>query len=251
MLRTANAFSLAIVPEFRSTIIKRSVKDQVVDKVAALIASGILRVGDALPGERELAGALNVSRETVRGAIQVLAGRGILEVSHGARTRVLRAQVGPVTIGVAQARAIDAYDLDAVHAARLCVEREVVSEAARRITPDTLDALDLLLEAQAAATNDPVAFLISDREFHVAIYQASGNALLADIAADLYAYMMERRRVVVAQPGSIGRSLAEHRAIVAALRLKDPNAAIAAFAAHTERIRETTRSVLEVGVQTP
>ena len=251
MSPTANAFSLAIVPDFRSTIIKRSVKDQVGDKIAALIASGILRVGDALPGERELASALNVSRETVRGAIQVLAGRGILEVSHGARTRVLRAQVGPVLIGVAQARAIDAYDLDAVHAARLCVEREVVSQTARRVTPDLLHALDLLLEAQSATTDDPVAFLISDREFHITIYQASGNALLADIAADLYAYMMERRRLVVAQPGAISRSLAEHRAIVAALRTGKPNAAIAAFEAHTERIRETTRSVLEVRAQTP
>jgi DNA-binding FadR family transcriptional regulator len=245
-MRSSEAIALTTVPSFGDTIVKRSVKDQVGDKIAALIASGILQVGDALPGERDLAGALNVSRETVRGAIQVLAARGILEVSHGARTRVVRAEVGPVSIGFARMRAVEAYDLPSVHAARQLVEREVVADAARRIGPDTLEALDLLLAAQKAAIDDPVRFLISDREFHITIYQACANALLADIATDLYGYMLERRRIVVAQPGAIARSYEEHRAIATALRARDPEAAVAAFGAHTQRIYETTRSVLEV-----
>lgn len=247
LARLSEPLALREVPNFRDAIVKRSIKEQVADKIAALIASGILQVGDALPGERELASALNVSRETVRGAVQILSIRGVLEVSHGSRTRVVRAEVGPVTIGFATARAIDAYDLKAVHAARLLVERQIVAEAALRIGPAALQTLDMLLAAQWAALDDTVRFLISDREFHVSIYQASGNALLADFATDLYAYMMERRRVAVARPGAIGRSYADHRAIVEALRRKDPEAATAAFAVHAERIYETTRSVLEVG----
>ena len=245
-MRSIEAVSLVGVAEFRDTIVKRSVRDQVCDKIAALIASGILQVGDTLPGERELAAALNVSRETVRGAIQTLAAKGVLEVSHGARTRVVRSDISAVTIGFARARAIDAYDLTSVHAARLLVEREVVAEAARRIDDAALRSLDLLLAAQEAAIDDPVRFLISDREFHVTVYQSSGNALLADIATDLYAYMMEQRRRVVAQPGAIKRSHREHQAIVAALRLRNPEAAVAAFTTHTERIHVTTRSALEV-----
>jgi DNA-binding FadR family transcriptional regulator len=157
---------------------------------------------------------------------------------------VLRSDVGPVTIGFATARAIDAYDIESVHASRLLVERRVVADAARRIRSDTLDSLETSLEAQKAATNDAVRFLICDREFHVTIYRASGNPLLADFATDLYAYMMDHRRMAVARPGAIATSYRDHLAIAAALRDRDPETAVQAFTVHTERIYETTRSLL-------
>ena len=60
----------------REAIHKQTATEMIRDKIVSLIASGILQVGDVLPGERELAGMLLVSRETVRGAIQRLAGEG-------------------------------------------------------------------------------------------------------------------------------------------------------------------------------
>ncbi|MGO8536059.1 winged helix-turn-helix domain-containing protein, partial [Rhizobium ruizarguesonis] len=67
---------------------KKSMKDFVVQKIATFIATGILKAGDPLPSERELASALSVSRETVRGAILILSTHGILSVVHGTRTVV-------------------------------------------------------------------------------------------------------------------------------------------------------------------
>lgn len=245
-----HAGALSELRGLRSGIVKQSIKTVISDKIAGLIASGILQVGDALPSERELAAALNVSREAVRGAIQILATQGVLEVSHGARTRVLRADVGPVTIGFAMARAVDAYDLDSVHSARLLIERQVVAEAALVIADDTLDVLQRLLAAQNQALDDPVRFLISDREFHTTIYRASPNRLLADFSTDLYGYMMEYRRRVVAQPGAIATSYADHVAIVEALHTRDPDRAVEAFSAHTGRIYSTTQSILnQTGVR--
>ncbi|WP_334176863.1 FCD domain-containing protein [Pseudoxanthobacter sp.] len=239
-----HAGALAELRGIRSGIVKQSIKTVISEKIAGLIASGILQVGDALPGERELAATLNVSREAVRGAIQILALQGVLEVSHGARTRVLRADVGPVTIGFAMARAVDAYDLDSVHSARVLIERQVVADAALAIADDTLGVLESLLQAQHDALDDPVRFLISDREFHTTIYRVSPNRLLADFSTDLYGYMMEYRRRVVARPGAIATSYADHVAIVAALRSHDPARAVDAFAAHTGRIYRTTQSIL-------
>lgn len=232
------------VPELRDGVVKRGVRELVCDKFRMLIASGVLQVGDVLPGERELAAALDVSRETVRSAVQMLAARGILEISHGARTRVISAEVGPITIGIGRAKAIDSYDIDAVHRARLVVERQVVADAAARISDATLDHLEENLLAQKAAGEDPVRFLICDREFHLAIYTASGNALLADFTIDLYAYMLEHRRRAVSRPGAIQKSFRDHTAIVAALRAHDEKAVVAAFDAHLTRIYDTTRLIL-------
>lgn len=230
--------------ELRETIVRQNVRDIVCDKIASLIAAGMLQIGDVLPSERDLATALHVSRETVRGAMQRLAVGGIIEVSQGARTRVVSVDVGPVTAGTRAPRLINNYGIDEVHAARLLVERQVVADAARHIDEATLDLLEDLLAAQSLALDDPVRFLISDREFHLAIYKAAGNPVLGDFVGELYAYMMEHRRKAVSRKGAITLSFEDHVAIVAALRRRDPEAVVAAFDVHLDRIYTTTRSIL-------
>lgn len=235
---------LAQVPELRHGVERRSVRDIVCEKLALLIGTGVLQTGDQLPGERELATAFGVSRETVRGAVQVLALRGIIDVSHGARSRVISTDVGALQAGVIPVRGIDRYGIDDVHASRLLIERQVVADAAQHIDDATLAMLDKSLTEQERASDDPLRFLIFDREFHSAIYHAASNRLLADIVTDLYAYMMDRRRSAMSRPGAIKESLADHRAIVEALHSRDREAAVAAFDRHIERIYRSTKTVL-------
>ncbi|ODT32143.1 MAG: GntR family transcriptional regulator [Kaistia sp. SCN 65-12] len=222
---------------------KQSMKDFVVQKIATSIATGVLDVGDQLPGERELAAALSVSRETVRGAILILATRGILSVTQGMRTVVASTDLGELALQSARFHDVSAYSLDDVHEARLLIEDKVARAAALRIGTATLDTLRKSIAAQTAAIDDPVRFLICDREFHTAIYRASGNAALADMAIDLYSYLLDHRRRVVARKGSIATSIADHRAILEALKARNPDAAAEAFATHETRIYTTTRQL--------
>jgi DNA-binding FadR family transcriptional regulator len=238
---------LAHVTQLRDDLMRRSAREIVADKIASVIASGVLQVGDALPSERDLAAAIQVSRETVRGGVQILAARGIIEVSHGARTRVVSSDVGSFTAGLRPPRDVNAYDIEAVHAARMLAELAVVAEAARRIDQPTLRLLDDALAAQSAAAGDPVRFLISDREFHFAIYRSCGNPVLADFVSDLYAYMMEFRRKAVSRPGAILKSHEDHVAIVEGLRRHDPRSVVAAFERHLKRICATTIAIMDDG----
>ena len=231
-------------PTLREGVARRNMRDLVTDKISALIASGMLQVGDVLPSERDLATALNVSRMTVRGSIQTLVARGIVEVSQGARTRVISADVGPFVANSRGPQFVNSYDIEAVRAARLLVECRVVAQAATLIDAGTLSLLDDMLDAQRRAIDDPVRFLISDREFHFAIYSSCDNPVLSDFVCDLYAHMMEQRRKAVAQPGAIKRSLDDHIAIVASLRAHDGEQARRAFETHIDRIFSTTRDVL-------
>lgn len=222
-----------------------SMKDFVVQKIATLIATGVLDVGDQLPSERELAAALSVSRETVRGAILILATRGVLSVTQGTRTVVASSDLGDMMLHAARFRDISSYCLDDIHEARLLVEDKVARLAAQRADDATLVLLRNSIKAQEATIDNPVRFLICDREFHAAIYRASGNAALADMAIDLYSYLLDHRRRVVAQHGSIETSIADHRMILEALQARDPDAAAAAFAAHETRIYTTTRQLID------
>lgn len=243
--KTSAVQVLAQVPHLRGDVARRSVKDIVGEKLALLVASGVLQVGDPLPAERELAAAFGVSRETVRGAVQLLAVHGVVDVAHGTRTRVASAEVGNLRVGISRPREINSFDIEDVHAARMLIEREVVGDAADCIDEETIGRLEASLAEQADAIDDPVRFLICDREFHSAIYHASRNPLLADFVMDLYTYVMEHRRRAMAQPGAIAQSYKEHVAIVDGLRRHDRRAVVGAFSRHLKRIYATTRSILE------
>ncbi|MDK1385223.1 HTH-type transcriptional regulator LutR [Ensifer psoraleae] len=239
---------LTQMPKVGRSLERRTARDVIADKLMVLVATNMLRPGDELPGERELANVLHVSRETVRGAIQTLAARGIIEVSQGSRSRVANVDLSDVTVTIASPNAIDSYDLEAVHAARLHIELKVVGDAAENIDEDTLRKLETLLEAQRLGGDDAMRFLICDREFHVAIYRACGNPLLSDFVTDLYTYMMNYRRSAMSRPGAIGASYKDHSDIVEALARRDREAVVAAFRHHLMRIYETTKELLaEVG----
>ncbi len=230
--------------QLRPELGPRTVRERISDKLASLVASGILQVGDELPSERELASLLAVSRETIRGAIQTLATMGVVAVSQGARTRVISQKIDSLKIGVTSPSAINRYDLESVHKARLLVERAVVAEAASRIEEPTLSRLEQSLAIQKQTVDDPIHFLICDREFHLTIYHSSGNPLLSDSVTDLYTFMLDHRRTAVARPGAIERSYRDHVAIYEALRARDAGAVTEAFGRHIDRIYATTVDVL-------
>lgn len=238
---------LAEIPRVGLSLDRRTAREVIAEKLMVLIATNMLRPGDELPGERELAHVLHVSRETVRGAIQALSARGIVEVSQGSRSRVGNVDLSHITVTIASPNAIDSYDIETVHAARLHIELKVVGDAAEAIDAETIAKLDSLLEAQKLCANDAMRFLICDREFHVAIYRACGNPLLADFVTDLYTYMMEHRRNAMSRAGAIEESYGDHVEIVEALKRSDREAVVAAFRDHLTRIYETTKEMLASG----
>ncbi|WP_299967515.1 FCD domain-containing protein [uncultured Roseobacter sp.] len=228
----------------RAHVPRRSMKETIADKLATLIASGVLSVGDELPAERDLASVMGVSRETIRGALLILSTRGILTVVQGARTTVASIDVGEMALSGMLYRDVMTYGLDEVHEARLLIEARIARLAAAQIETSALDRLSDLIAAQEAAGADPVRFLISDREFHTVVYRACGNGVLSDVATTLYAYLLDHRRRVIARPGAIQTSISDHRAIHDALARRDADAVAAAFAVHERRIYETTRQIM-------
>jgi DNA-binding FadR family transcriptional regulator len=182
------------IPGDRGPIVKRTVKDQISDKLAYMIHSGLVRAGDELPSERELAATLGVSRETVRAAIGVLQARHMIEVSQGARTKVLGRGALPLHESVGILGNLERRSLDEVTEARASVELQVIALAARRITAQELARLQSLVDEQRSMTDDPVLFQISDQEFHQTLYRACRNDLLAEVMFDFYGYALEYRR---------------------------------------------------------
>lgn len=233
------------LPGLGNELSKKTIKEQISDKLAYMICSGLLQLGDELPSERELAAMLDVSRETVRGAIQTLAARGMIEVSQGARTKVIRNEGYELHDAVSSLRGLKDYKIETVYEARKAVEVAVIRDAAKRIKEKDIRRMEGLLKAQASMFDDPVRFQMSDREFHSIMYAASGNPLLVNFVQDLYAYALDYRRKVMKKAGAVKRSYEDHVAILDALKKHDADQAAVAIATHLDHVYKTTLTAMK------
>src|SRR3954471_16408761 len=118
--------------------------EQIAERLAADIRSGLLAPGERLPSERELARALEVSRASVREALAALQLRGVVETRPGAGTFVT---AEPPLSDVPQHDASPSAVLEA----RAQLEPAIARLAAQRAQPDP--AVENLLTAMEAATD--------------------------------------------------------------------------------------------------
>ena len=172
--------------------------------------------------------------------------RKMIEVSQGARTKVLGRGSMPLRESVGILGDLKHRSLKEVAEARAAVEVQVIWLTAQRIRPAQLARLQELVDEQRSMVNDPVRFQISDQEFHQILYRACGNGLLADVVFDFYGYALEYRRLALVRKNAIAQSVAEHQELVDALRTGAPDAAVTAMRRHLDQVHRTTQAVMKV-----
>lgn len=179
--------------------------------------------GEIAPGTRldetVLSARFGVSRTPVREALHRLASSGFAEQ---------RPRRGTFVRQVSLREMVEMFEVMA--------ELEALSArlAARRLTGDQAGALDAALEscAAAASTGDTDAYYRANEVFHQLIYGASGNRYLAEQARLLQSRLQPYRRLQLRAGDRMRQSLAEHRAIVAAIRSGDGTRVVTEVRAH-------------------
>jgi GntR family transcriptional repressor for pyruvate dehydrogenase complex len=212
----------------------------VVDRIRRALALGVLLPGDRLPAERALAEDMGVSRVTVREALRMLQGEGLLITKRGNGGTI----VSPTLNG---------WGLDSEHdkrmaevfELRLAVETMAARLAAVRVTPHDVAQLEACQRA-LESSGDVHAFRRSDSEFHLAVARISGNAMISGVVEDVRAAVFSRldqHDFAVIYESSIRG----HAQVIDAITNRDPAAAAAAMEAHIEEARAEVMAVLSVG----
>lgn len=149
--------------------------------VGATILRGRVRPGAAAPTESELSTSLRVSRASAARALTALEAVGLLAPDEDAvSTRRVLAGTSTDDIGrllrflLADDSAAGPSDLIEV---RTTLERDAVAGAARGAAEADLADLDAIVDQMQDPRIDEAAFERLDREFHLRIARASGNAL--------------------------------------------------------------------------
>jgi DNA-binding FadR family transcriptional regulator len=204
-----------------------------------MISTGMITDEDFLPSERDLSKTYDVSRETIRGALQILSDQNFITISRGSRAQIVKGAAKNIESG-GFSSVLQTFDAMTVAETRTVIEVAILRSAAINITQESLDKLAAMLVVQKSVLEDPVAFQISDNEFHSLIYSSGRNDLLAKIAADVYSYALEFRTVALKEELSTVRSFREHQQIFRALSNHDPDAAERAISAHVDSIFKST-----------
>jgi GntR family transcriptional repressor for pyruvate dehydrogenase complex len=222
-----------------------AVTDEAIEKIKEMIVSGALRPGDRLPKESELAAGLGLSRNSLREAVRALSLIRILDVRQGDGTYVT--SLDPQLLLEALSFVVDFHRDDTVLeflAVRRILEPAATAMAAVRITPADVDVLEGKLDALGP---EPLVeeLVASDLEFHRGIVQSSGNSVLCSLLDGLSG-PTTRARVWrgLTQEDAVSRTLHEHRAILAALRDRDAEAARSWATVHVASVEQWLRSTL-------
>ncbi|MDB5946839.1 MAG: GntR family transcriptional regulator [Ramlibacter sp.] len=205
----------------------RVVHNSLHDEVAAQLRERIFS-GDLAPGvfldEVALSTAMNISRTPLREALKVLTAEGLLR--HEPRRGCFVNQV-------------TARDLDEIFPVIALLEGRCAHEAALHATDADLEALQVLHDklarhARARRINE---YYSVNFEIHEAIIVLADNRWLAQVIGDLRKIVKLARLQQLHAPGRLDQSLAEHLAVFAALKARDPEGAEAAMRTHLSRQR--------------
>ena len=210
----------------------------VVRQIEELILHGILRPGERLPAERELAERLAVSRPSLRSAIALLQKEGLLIAKAGAGVYVadvLGSAFSPALVKLFSRHPEAVFDY-------LSFRRDMEGLAAERavqLASDTdLQVVAAVLaqmeEAHSKRNAEEEAKL--DAEFHMAIIEASHNVVMLHMMRSMFDLLRQgvfyNRQIMFHQRTTRDAILNQHRAINAALQARDPEAARQAVEQH-------------------
>ena len=219
---------------------------ETVARLGEAIGLGLLRPGDRLPSETQLASALGISAASLRSALVVLRSAGLIETRRGRGGGTFVTQ-GAAEAVLAAAEAPTAADLEDLATERAVVEGGAAALAAERATPEQCALLESIVEGMVGL-GPFEAWSERDALLHLVIGDASGSPRLVSRIAELRAEAYRISRALPATAEVLAIADREHAEIVRAIGAGRPAKARTLMEAH---VRGTARLQAGLGRITP
>lgn len=220
-------------------IVRQKLSDQVFDRLWGMIQSGELAAGDTMPSERALMERFSVGRPAVREALQMLANKGLISISHGERSKVKQLSAGIAFEQIDDIAKLllsaEPSNLDQLKQLRKILEAGTVRIAARDCTPADIAKLRGLVESQREKLGQDRAFIEADIAFHVALAEATGNTLIQAVTKAMLSWLFQYYKPLLHWSGRESTTLLEHDHIVDFLENHDVEGAAKMMGDHLGR----------------
>ncbi len=217
---------------------RERVADRVAQELMKLIATGKLMPGERLPGERQLAEMMNVSRVSVRAALQQLKGKGFVTAVQGGGTRVIAASDDQDSALVALVRE-NRKNLKDFAQIRVAIEAWAARQAAENATDAQVAEIKQALDVMTDPKRPEEFKAEDDVAFHMAVAKAADSVIYMHLMGGMGDILREtldyHRYKLMATPADDRAFLQQHRKIYEAIRAKDGEAAAQAMTTHVKR----------------
>lgn len=220
-----------------STMIRtQKICDAIVGHLEKLILEGALRPGEKLTGERDLALRFDVSRPSLREAIEKLTERGLLRVTRNGT--YVAEFLSPVMQPLARLMTDNPRAAADYFEFRQGVEAQAARIAAKNATSVDKQAIRQHIKVMRELQNDgdPEREALADVNFHLAIYEAGHNVVMLHVMRALGELLRNNifynRKALYERPGVREKLLEQHIAIADAVIDGLPDVAEAAAATH-------------------
>ncbi|MBU5440690.1 FadR/GntR family transcriptional regulator [Paenibacillus sp. MSJ-34] len=200
---------------------KKNIVDDVYEQMKEKIVNGVWQAGDKIPSENELCSMFNVSRVSVRSAVQKLRDMGLISTRHGKGSFVSNTagsydlkMMAPI-MNMSEKEFVDIMEF------RELIETKCIELAVERADEQDILAIEKALNEMKANQNDYAKYSVADYQFHMAIVHATKNELFVQIMKSMkrvyYYHLEELNRVL----GELEVSLKGHTQQYQAIKNRD------------------------------
>ena len=236
--------------EIFTPIKPKRIADEIAAQIQSLILRGVLQPGQKLPPERELAQWLNVSRTSLRDALNDLQGRGLVETQRGNRTFVRPITTRSVYDPFVAFLKDSPENILKLFEVRKHLEIGAALLLAQRAGDDEIE----LLEKQLLVMQDDIRKnrlgARSGIEFHILLAKAAHNELHLHLINTFFDLLQEPFRKAWGEMfkdrQGWNKDLKQHKAIVGAIKERDVAATETAVREHLEYGEEIWRHALDI-----
>ena len=230
------AASPSPAPRFRPIHTRRAF-EEICERIREQLALGMLKPGDKLPPERDLAQQLGVSRNVLREALRSLEMAGVLRLQKGVKggAFVQAGDTSRMNVVMRDMLSLGTISVRELSEARVHVLDLGVQLACSNARQSDFEALEANVERTDLATREGRLLdrVECAREFYKLLAEASGNKVIAMIMDSVTEIHMRFVYAKVASSGVAMAGLVERRRkFLAALRERDVSSATRLMRSH-------------------
>lgn len=213
---------------------RASLSRQVFEQLKEQIITHKWKPGEKIPSENKLSEMFNVSRVTIREALQTLVALNLLEKRQGDGTFVKESSVeGYIDALIPTIINIQPRQAMAVHEYRKIIEVGAIELAVERATDEDIEELKKTFHKMEACQDNLEEFALEDLNFHLLLCQITKNPIIEKANSFLKDYLRESMTEVIKAMGSEG-GLYYHGKIIEAIEERDKEKAKELINAHLD-----------------